>query len=197
MWHPCVCTRSHRSPFWIPPWTRRLRIQSTSRHDARWANGSGIIAFGARPASAQEIWFLKGLSSATISFGGDEANASADARQGIVGGKYLSHAVLGRLALELDALIAIKGTEFDFGQGDAGTAKLTYLGVPLLARVNFAVSDAARVHLIAGPSFNFKLSGTFDREGSAADDRVRTYETALVVGGGVTLNRLRIDARYD
>lgn len=150
----------------------------------------------ASPAAGQEIGVLKGLNSANIQFGGDGAAASADPRHGIVGGKYLSHVIRGPVAIELDVLMAMKGTEFEFGQSDAGKAKLLYLDFPLLARLNIPVSGAARLHLIAGPSFNFKLSGTFDREGSAADDRIKVYETALVVGGGATVNRFRIDARY-
>ena len=53
------------------------------------------------------------------------------------------------------------------------------------------------VHLLAGPSFNFKVSEKFDPEDAAdADDSIETLETALVFGGGVHMGAFRVDLRY-
>jgi len=52
------------------------------------------------------------------------------------------------------------------------------------------------VHLLFGPSFNFKVSEKFDPEENDTEDQFEKMETALLIGGGVHVSKFRVDLRY-
>jgi hypothetical protein len=148
-----------------------------------------------RAAAAQGgAGFLVGFSSANVDFSSEGFDVSADSRNGFVGGLTFTRLVQNALGYEVDALVTMKGTSFDF-PGE-GTAKLrvTYLDIPVMARAAIPIAPATRVNLFAGPSFNFKL--TSSSEPDEGDENVKPFEFGLVVGGGVTVARFRIDVRY-
>ena len=154
-----------------------------------------------RPASAQ-VGVLVGLNSANVNFeekSGSSVNISGDRRSGFVGGLSFNVPVQPMFSVELDALFAQKGTQFTFsggGQSDTGKLKLNYVDIPVLGRINLPGSGPARIHLLLGPSFNFKVSEKFDPEENNDKDQIETFETAFVIGGGLTVNRFRVDVRY-
>ena len=149
-----------------------------------------------RTASAQ-MGVLVGINSANVDFDADDAgfNISGDRRAGFVGGVSFNLPLQDMFSVEADALFAQKGTEFSFA-GETGKARANYLDIPVLGRINLTGSDTARVHLFVGPSFNFKLSESFDPDEGNDEDEFETFEAALVFGGGVTVSRFRIDLRY-
>lgn len=148
-------------------------------------------------ASAQ-VGVLVGLNSANVDFDVEEAGVSitGDRRMGFVGGLTFNLPVQEMFSVELDALFAQKGSEISVPAEDfSQKVKLNYLDLPVLGRINLPGSGPARVHLLVGPSFNFNISEKFDPD-EGEDDEVETFETALVFGGGVTVNRFRVDVRY-
>jgi hypothetical protein len=136
------------------------------------------------------------VNSSNVDFESEGITLNADSKVGFVGGLTFNHAASDMFGVEADAVVSMKGTKFDFGGGEKGTMTLTYLDIPVLARINIP-AGTNRVHRLLGPSFNFKLHESFDHdEDDEGDSGIKAFETALVFGGGVTANRFRIDARY-
>lgn len=151
------------------------------------------------PASAQgSSGVLLGFNSAEMDFDvPDFGTLTFDRRTGFVGGIFLERTLQGLFGVEIDALFAQKGTtiDFDFAGEEPSVIKVDYLDIPVLARVNLGGSDAARVHLYAGPSFNIKLSESFEPD-EDDDTEAESLEVGVVFGGGLTVRRVRVDVRY-
>jgi hypothetical protein len=160
-----------------------------------------IALLAATPTTAAaQIGVLVGVNSAKLHLE-DESEAAdnefIERRNGFVGGVTLNMPVQQVFSVEIDALVGVKGAKFDFGGGDEGTVKLTYVDFPIMGRVNIPGGTNTGFHLLFGPSFNFKLSESFDPDDDPGEDDVfGSLETAVVVGGGVKVSRLRIDARW-
>jgi len=144
-------------------------------------------------ASAQ-VGLLVGLNSANLKIDPEEA-VKPDSRTGFVAGLSFNVPVQDIFSVELDALFAQKGAKFSEG-GDIFKVKLNYVDIPVLGRVNLPGSGPVGVHLLVGPSFNFKVSEKFDPDEGSVEDQVKKMETTLVIGGGVHVSRFRIDLRY-
>ena len=149
-------------------------------------------------ASAQGGGILVGLNSANLSFDGEGfGSVDLERRNGLVAGVYADWPMTDMFKLEVNALVAQKGahiTDPDFG--DELGIDLTYLDIPVLAKVSIPTMANAGVHLYAGPSFNIKLTESFDPEEEGDEDEVETLELGFVLGGGITINRFRVDVRY-
>ena len=140
---------------------------------------------------------LVGLNSANLKFD-PEQNAKPERRTGFVAGLSFNMPVQDMFSVELDALFAQKGAKFS-NQGFTQKVKLNYVDIPVLGRINLPGAGPARVHLLVGPSFNFKVSEKFEENGKETNndkDQVEKFETALVIGGRVNVNRFRVEARY-
>ena len=149
------------------------------------------------PASAQ-VGVLVGLNSANIKFDPDP-DFDSERRTGFVAGLSFNAPIQDVFSVELDALFSQKGTNFTIPGELDGKIKLNYVDIPVLGRINLAGSGPARVHLLIGPSFNFKVSEKLEDEEGEVDedeDSFERFETALVIGGGVTVSRFRVDVRY-
>ena len=171
-----------------------MTIRSAS---ALLALSAALFAATPSPASAQ-VGVLVGFNSAKVDFE-DDTDVPSDAvsrRTGFVGGVTLNVPIQDVFSVEVDALVGLKGAKFDFGGGDTGTIKLTYLDVPVMGRINLGGMDTGG-HLLFGPSFNFKLNEKFEpADPGDTDDDIKAFETSFVAGAGVMISRFRIDARY-
>jgi hypothetical protein len=160
----------------------------------------GWVAGFASPAAAQDqLGVLVGLNSANVEFDVEGTSVSLDRRNGFAGGVYWVRALGEAGGVEVDALIAQKGTSISGDLfGSDMSIKLTYLDIPVLARFNGAATPTVGFQAYAGPSFNFKLSESFELEGVdfESEDEVKSFEMAVVLGGGVSFGRIRVDARY-
>ena len=127
-------------------------------------------------------------------------SVNGDSRTGFVAGLSFNMPIQQMFSVEVDALFAQKGTKFtatESGFTDTAKVNLNYVDIPVLAKINVTGSAPVGVHLLAGPSFNFKVSESFDPEDAAdADDSIEKMETALVFGGGVHMGAFRVDLRY-
>lgn len=133
--------------------------------------------------AAQDLGVLVGFNSANVDFDFAGVNVNVDPRSGFVGGLWFNQPLMDGFSVEIDGLVSMKGTAFNF-DGDSGKIKLTYLDIPVLARVNLPGSGPVRIHVLGGPSFNFNLSESFEPGDDQDEDSVETFETAVVVGGG-------------
>lgn len=154
------------------------------------------VLWMATPSTASaQMGVLVGLNSANVSLDPEPDDFKTGSRTGFVGGLSFNVPLQDRFSVELDALFAQKGTKLS-APGETQEVKLNYLDIPVMGRINMSGSGPARLHLLIGPSFNFKLSEKFDPEEGNEDDQFEKFETALVIGGGVTVSRFRIDLRY-
>ena len=156
-----------------------------------------VIGLATPSTASAQVGVLVGLNMANIDFdaGSTGLTISGDRRTGFVGGVSFNLPLQDIFSVELDALFAQKGTKFNF-DGDIGKAKLDYVDIPVLGRINLPGSGPARVHLLVGPSFNFKVSEKFEPDEDNDEDQFEKMETALVFGLGVTVTRFRVEGRY-
>ena len=154
-------------------------------------------------ASAQNVQagVKFGVNFANLSFEENDDTEELETRKGILAGGFVAWPVTPSFAVQTEALYSQKGATMS-EQGVTGALELDYLDFPILARFSTSPSPAARVHLYAGPSFNFNLrartKATFEGETSEQDfsDDIKSFDTALVVGGMVEVNRLMFEGRY-
>lgn len=146
-------------------------------------------------AAAQHGGVKGGVNVNAISFSPDlGSRGSADRLIGVTAGLWVAQPIHPRFAVQIEALVARKGTKELFRFGDS--LKVTYLEVPVLLRLRkFLGSDG---YLFAGPSAAFALSSTYESDGISEDasDGVKRVDLGLTVGGGIEHRRLVLDARY-
>ena len=151
-------------------------------------------------ASAQ-VGVLVGLNMANVNFDVTDTSVSVkgDSRTGLVAGLSFNVPIQEMFSVEVDALFAQKGTKVSFtesGFTDSSKVKLNYVDIPVLGKINLNGSAPVGVHLLFGPSFNFKVSEKFDPEEDDIEDQFEKMETALLIGGGVHVSNFRVDLRY-
>jgi len=161
-----------------------------------------VVGLATPSTASAQVGVLVGLNVANVDFDVSDTSISVngDSRTGFVAGLSFNMPIQEVFSVEVDALFAQKGTKFsatESGFTDTAKINLNYVDIPVLAKVNVTGSAPVGVHLLAGPSFNFKVSEKFDPEDAAdADDSIETMETALVFGGGVHVGAFRVDLRY-
>lgn len=106
-------------------------------------------------------------------------------RIGAIAGAFLTIGMGSVFSIQPEVLFSMQGTKFSFG-----TAKVDYVQVPLLLRIGSSSKAGASVYGLVGPSV-----GLYVRDEGFTDDLKRT-DVGLVVGAGVTVSRLLVEARY-
>jgi outer membrane protein with beta-barrel domain len=141
-----------------------------------------------------------GPGSTTLTATSDEPVPDFSAKSGMAIGGYLVAPVAGVFAMEPEVLYSLRRASVAAGLSES-TFKLTSLEFPVLVRLA-PVASGAGVHFVAGPSFNIRLTATQTTTGPGgtrkedAGDQARRGEFGFIVGGGVDVARLRLDARY-
>jgi hypothetical protein len=158
-----------------------------------WPSSTGRSKLGDSPSSKRRYHYglVGGMNFSNMSVDPQEFEDEGSLKSFAVGG-WWGLPLTRRLALRTEALYSVKG---DAESGDGYTAKtrMSYIDVPVLARVGFMHDAAARPSLFVGPSLAVNLSAksTFEGGGSDADvdvkDKVRPLDVGIVVGGGVDI----------
>jgi len=154
-------------------------------------------------ASAQnvEAGVKFGVNFANLSFEENDDIEDLNSRTGIAAGGFVVWPVTPAFAVQTEALYSQKGASLS-EQGVTGALELDYLDIPVLARFSTAPGSNTKLHLYAGPSFNFNLRArtkmSFAGETSEEDfsDDIKSFDTALVLGASFEVNRLLFDGRY-
>lgn len=95
-----------------------------------------------------------------------------------------------RLTFRTEALYSVKGDAESAG-GYTASTHMTYLDVPVLAKIGFMHDGPFQPSLFLGPALALNLSAksTLEGNGSNAEldvkDQIRPFDVGLVVGGGV------------
>jgi hypothetical protein len=110
-----------------------------------------------------------------------------------------------RLAIRTEALYSVKGDAETTG-GYTVSTRMSYIDVPVLAKIGFLHGSLAQPSLFLGPSLAVNLSANSKLEGDGSGvnvdvkDDVRALDFAVVVGGGVDFpvgeRTLGVEVRY-
>jgi hypothetical protein len=160
-----------------------------------------VIGLASPSTASAQVGVLVGLNVANVNFDVTDTSVSVngDSRTGLVAGLSFNVPIQDMFSVEVDALFAQKGTKVSFtesGFTDSSKVKLNYVDIPVLGKINLNGSAPVGVHLLFGPSFNFKVSEKFDPEENDTEDQFEKMETALLIGGGVHVSKFRVDLRY-
>jgi hypothetical protein len=99
------------------------------------------------------------------------------------------------IAFEPEVLFSMQGSKLHFGTSGSivssdVTAKIDYVQVPLLLRIGNSGKAGASLYAVAGPTF-----GVLVRNQNVTDE-LKSTDLGVVVGAGVTVSRLLLEARY-
>jgi outer membrane protein W len=174
------------------------------------AGALGITLAGSSSARAAELsgGVKLGLNLADL-HGKDlqEADPFLSARTGFSGGAFLEQQLSDVFAIQLEALYTQKGTKLKVTDGEDSvdlTLDLSYLEIPLLAKVYIPVQGKIRPNLFAGPALAVTLSAKLrdnnSNESEDIKDGLDGTDFGAVFGGGVDFDlgqgALVLDARY-
>lgn len=135
---------------------------------------------------------------------GDVTGVSTSDRTGFAAGGFLMVRWKNGVAIQPEFLYTQKGVNVTAPGDLASTAqvraKFDFVDVPILARYTFG--KGVRGYVFGGPSFDFKVSakirsivlGASDEQDISSD--VKSFEFALVVGGGVEFGPILVEARW-
>jgi hypothetical protein len=126
------------------------------------------------------------------------SNMSVDPQEFEEGGSLKSFAIGGwwgmplnrRFTLQTEAIYSVKGDQETEG-GYTTSTHMSYIDVPVLAKVGFLHGSTTQPLLFLGPSLSLNVSANSKLEGEGSDidvdvkDQVRPIDFGLVVGGGL------------
>jgi len=149
------------------------------------------------PARAQEI--KAGFSTSTISF--QPENNSPELSQversiGFVGGVAFLLATNRAGGYQIEALFHQKGARNLLRFDDH--LRLTYLEIPVLLHIDLVRRGPRAIFFVGGAAPAFNVHASYEDEGVTEDvtSDIEDFDVGLVVGGGVELRRLTVEARY-
>jgi hypothetical protein len=159
---------------------------------------AGISVAAAQPAVQGGIFGGPGATTLTPS--SDGAVPDFKTKGGMAIGGFLVAPVAPAIAIEPEVLYSIRRSAVAVGSSES-TFTFTALEFPVLFRLAAAASGAG-LHLLAGPTFNLRLTASQTTTGPGgtqhedAGDQAARGEFGMIVGGGVDVGRLRLDGRY-
>jgi hypothetical protein len=124
-----------------------------------------------------------------------------DSRMGLALGGFVGIPVMPSVKIQPEALFMMKGDEEE-ADGATGSYKLSYIEVPVLAKIGFLSQSPAHPSLFVGPSFGINTGATAEGESGGlsfeADvkDQTKPVDVGVVVGGGVDFQNFGVDVRY-
>jgi hypothetical protein len=132
--------------------------------------------------------------------------AGTDIRTCLSGGTFVVFRVTSRVSVQAEVLYTMKGTTTD--EHDIATAsKLSYIELPLLAKLAAAGDGKAHPYFILGPALAFELSSRIKVGGEEWDSEdvcmdTKSPDVGLVFGTGVEFTvaegkgRMSFEIRY-
>jgi len=170
-----------------------------------------LVTGGAAPLAAQlrdhTFGGFVGLSLSKA--GGADVGGESKLVTGTAVGGFLTLGFSRVLALEPQILMVEKGIKSEEG-GLSATIKLTYIQIPLLAKLRFPMGPEGRMTgvLFAGPGVAYRvgcrlklaqggneLAGGCDSDGEA--ESIRSFDSSMIFGLGADLGRTTVSLRYD
>ncbi|NBC67264.1 MAG: outer membrane beta-barrel protein [Bacteroidetes bacterium] len=145
-----------------------------------------------KEASAQimpEFGIRGGINFASLSDSKQEVDSR---RVGLLSGVYGTFQIpFIPISIQPEVLYSQKGAEINGVE-----VNLSYIEIPVLARINLASKVLLTPHIYAGPSIGFKLN--YKEEPPPADDEIQINNTdyGLVFGGGFDVRKINLGFRF-
>jgi hypothetical protein len=181
---------------------RRVPVMKT----AAIAAASVLVVFAAAAAEGQTVvtgGAKGGITFATLPSFAGEAEVDTGYRPGVLAGGFLAVEFAGAYAFQPEFLYAMKGVHIHpTGETVKGSVDLSYLEIPLLFRFSPRTKGRVGFDLFAGPAVAFRLGADAtvgdgeDSETQSLKDEIKGTDVGLVVGGGVHIGKVSIEARW-
>ncbi len=142
-----------------------------------------------RPARAHRYGIKGGMNFANLNVDPQELE-DGDTLKSYAVGAWWGTPLNRRVALQAEALYSVRGDSESEG-GYTASTRMSYIDVPVLAKIGFLHGAAARPSFLVGPSVSLNLSASSTLEGDGVDmevdvkDQTRAIDLGVVVGGGV------------
>jgi hypothetical protein len=153
----------------------------------------------ARPASDSSDGFgvKGGVVSSTLDLTIPDFIVTAESRIGLTAGGFIGWRLAGPIHLDIEGLVTTKGAKYDLEEFQ-NELELTYLEVPVLARVGVLRAGGVTGFVSGGPSFAFKLKEVQKEGGDEIpiNDEVKSTDIGVAFGGGVSFGPWIVDVRY-
>lgn len=140
-------------------------------------------------------------------------------RRGFVIGGFMVRPFTDLVSLQPEVLVTEKGWRFEPNRRNTFDAALTYVEVPVLARIAPSSGSPLSPYLLIGPAFSMRIGATFthryeeeaafdcatgyERDGTFCvgpadldDSELKGTDVSVVVAGGVQSSRLLLEIRY-
>ncbi|WP_165784706.1 porin family protein [Solitalea longa] len=133
-----------------------------------------------------------------IKFSGSLSESYKQTADGVTGYHLGVWAELGSssISFQPELLYSNKGFKTTNEMGEEAEVKLNYLDIPLLVKFK----PISPLHLVAGPQVSLqladKISGPSDFTSVLTADNFKNGDWGAIVGAGITLSNIQIDARY-
>jgi len=147
----------------------------------RIALATALVATLPGAVSAQaEIGFRGGVNFATLS--GDDID-DADSRTTLNVGGFVTLPVSSVFGIQIGAGFTSKGAE-STEDGTTVSFNLSYIEIPVLAKISVPSTGNVGLHFLAGPAISFRTSCSFDAEGGGVSLSVDCDDTSIFADGG-------------
>ncbi len=126
-------------------------------------------------------------------------SGARDSRTDFMGGGFVTVPIRRPFAIQPEVLYTTKGWKYTTGEVTQAL-KITYLAVPVLARLSFR--GTVSPYVVAGPQIAFRVKSAATLEGPGISTPVTMFPAStrtaidIVVGGGIEVRRLLVEGRY-
>ncbi|MCC6770625.1 MAG: PorT family protein [Gemmatimonadaceae bacterium] len=171
------CTRHHGTGR-----DRTVRARASRRVFLAALVAAASLLPGASAMGQGQVGVLLGATYSTL-----RGVDGLDGRTGLVGGLSILFPSEGFLAFQTEALLVNKGAKAS--TGDPEGLRLSYVEVPLMARLTLNRGGTMHPHLYAGPYLGFEVDCSVKGTAAACDDipgvNTHSVDVGGLLGGGV------------
>ncbi|MDZ7691700.1 MAG: porin family protein [Balneolaceae bacterium] len=156
----------------------------------------GIGTLACRNVQSQEIQLgaRGGLSSYTLKIDDGGNSLTQDSKIGFALGAFALYPINERISLQQELIFVQKKGEEYWG----ATSSLSYIELPILARVNLPLEAPFSPYALAGPSVGFLIKATVeDVDDEEVSEWFSSANIGISLGVGALFEAVNIDIRYD
>jgi len=138
-------------------------------------------------------------------FSGNDVPNEFESKLGFTIGGFVTYKVNPTLSFQPEFLFTTKGAKIEetyYGETATYSENLSYIEVPLLAKINLTNTGNVRPVLFAGPALAINVAATVKMEYDGQDEsddleNINPINFDLVIGGGIDTEKITFDVRYD
>lgn len=153
----------------------------------------GLLVSTIHHTQAQEVRFgaKAGLNLYTLKIEAEGTSLTQDSKPGFAFGAFALYSINDNVSLQPELLFIQKNGEEYWGE----SISLSYIELPILARIYLPLETTYSPHFLAGPSVGFLTGASLD--GDDVSDWFKSTNFGISVGAGAGYNNFNFDLRYD